>query len=673
MKVIRVAAVSLNQTAGDWSGNAARIKEALDELNRREVSVACLPELCISGYGCEDSFSHPVTSHLAQKALKEILPHTKGLVVNLGLPIFLHRALYNCTVVCADGEILGVIPKKSLAGDGIHYEPRWFKAWPEGITDQVRLFGAVYPIGDLIFDIQGVRVGYEICEEAWTTERPARKHAASEVDIECNPSASHFAFGKKKIRDLFVLEGSRAFSCAYVYANLLGCESGRQIYDGGNLIALDGEMIARGERFTYGDHLITTADIDIDYSRTLVAKKHWADPKPGQDIEGVTCVESSFAVREIKKEGTLQYQSVGEEGWEYSDSPNFEEFVRAVSLALFDYMRKSRLRGFVVSLSGGCDSSSVSLLAGLAVGRAFRALGVEGMRERLGYLNDSEVPASEEELRTKFLTTVWQQTKNNSLETKEAAQAVAKSVGSLHHEVEIDEWVASYQQEIERCLGGEGLTYEKDGLVLQNLQARLRNPLPWALANAEGKLLLTTSNRSESALGYCTMDGDTAGGLNPIGGVDKAFLRRWLVWMEKVGPSGDAPVEGLHKVNTLTPSAELLPLEAHQSDEGELGPYEVCAFIEEHFMRRAQSPVEIYPELLATFGKEYSSAELMQWLRKFFILFARNQWKRERLAPCFHVDHMNLDPRTWCRWPILNGGFAEELEELEAKYGVTYH
>ena len=214
MRVVRVAAVSLNQTPSDWKGNTNRIITALGELRSQEVGLACLPELCISGYGCEDSFSHPVTWKLAQKALQEILPETKGLVVNLGLPIFMHRALYNCTVVCVDGAILGVIPKKSLAGDGIHYEPRWFKAWPEGITDQVRLFGDVYPIGDLVFDINGIRIGYEICEEAWTTERPARKHAACEVDIECNPSASHFAFGKKKIRDLFVLEGSRAFSCA---------------------------------------------------------------------------------------------------------------------------------------------------------------------------------------------------------------------------------------------------------------------------------------------------------------------------------------------------------------------------------------------------------------------------------------------------------------------------
>ncbi|MGA1192465.1 MAG: NAD(+) synthase, partial [Bdellovibrionota bacterium] len=489
----------------------------------------------------------------------------------------------------------------------------------------------------------------------------------------CNPSASHFAFGKKKIRDLFVLEGSRAFSCAYVYANLLGCESGRQIYDGGNLIALDGEMIARGERFTYGDHLITTADIDVEYARTLVSKKHWAEPKPGQGVVGVTCIESSFSMKEVGSDAHLRYEAAIEPEWERSDSPNFEEFVRAVPLALFDYMRKSRSKGFVVSLSGGCDSSATSLLAGLALGNAVEALGIEGVRERLEYIGSESIPETAEGIRASFLTTVWQQTENNSTATKEAARAVSRLTGSQHHEVEIDSWVKSYQKEVKRCLGLDTLNYEEHGLVLQNLQARLRNPLPWALANAEGKLLLTTSTRSESALGYCTMDGDTAGGLNPIGGVDKTFLRRWLLWMAQIGPTGGVRLSELQLVNELVPSAELLPLETNQSDERELGPYEVCSFIEEHFMRRAQSPVEIYPELLATFGQEYSSEELLVWLKRFFSLFARNQWKRERLAPCFHVDHMNLDPRTWCRWPILNGGFEEELAELEVQFGTLHH
>ncbi|MCB0331377.1 MAG: NAD(+) synthase, partial [Bdellovibrionales bacterium] len=479
------------------------------------------------------------------------------------------------------------------------------------------------------------------------------------IDIECNPSASHFAFEKKKLRELFVLEGSRAFCCAYVYSNLLGCESGRQIYDGGNLIALDGELIARGERFSFADHVVTTAEIDLDYSRTLFSKKHWAEPAFDGEI---LCVKSEF--EPPKSDIHPKYAPVEEPAWEKTANPIFEEFTRAVPLALFDYMRKSYSKGFVVSLSGGCDSASVSVLAKLAIASALSALSLEGFRQRLAYIPALSGMSDENELLGWFLTTVWQQTENNSKETKDSARAVAKVVGSTHHEIAIDDWVASYKERIEQCLDTK-LNYEENGLVLQNLQARIRNPLPWALANYDGKLLLTTSNRSESALGYCTMDGDTAGGLNPIGGVDKAFLRRWLKWMESCGAEGVGAMPQLKVVNELTPSAELLPLEETQSDEEDLGPYEVCTFIEDRFMRRSQSPADIFPELVEKFSAEYSKEDLHSWLRRFFVLFGRNQWKRERLAPCFHVDHMNLDPRTWCRWPILNGGFEVELAELD--------
>ena len=664
MKTIRIAAVALNQTARDWSGNAHRIRAALSEIKEQGVAVACFPELCISGYGCEDGFSHPGTISYSLEVLEQLLPETKGIVVNFGLPLAYRKAVYNCTVVIADGSILGVLPKKSLAGDGIHYEPRWFKAWPEGIVDEMELFGSPVPIGDLLFDIGGVRIGYEICEEAWAADRPGRWHASHAIDIECNPSASHFAFDKKRTRELFVAEGSRAFCCAYIYSNLLGCESGRQIYDGGNLIALDGEIISRAERFLFSDSVITATDVDLDYTRTLFSKKAWSEP--AFDAE-VTIVKSDFSPP--LAESPPRYGEALEPDWEKTETPIFEEFTRSVALALFDYMRKSWSRGFVISLSGGCDSASVSVLARLSLEMAKANLSQEEFFSKLQYAakpKDSKPKdlGKLDGVLSAFITTVWQQTENNSEETKQSARSVAEGVKSTHFEIEIDEWVASYKEKVEGCLDKE-LSYKADGLVLQNLQARIRNPLPWALANHDGKLLLTTSNRSESALGYCTMDGDTAGGLNPIGGVDKAFLRRWLKWMEETGPDGYSPVSELKEVNSLTPSAELLPLEDTQTDEDDLGPYEVCTFIEEHFMRRGQTAADILPSLLQEFSSTYSGEELYGWLRKFFTLFGRNQWKRERLAPCFHVDHMNLDPRTWCRWPILNGGFERELAHLD--------
>ena len=183
------------------------------------------------------------------------------------------------------------------------------------------------------------------------------------------------------------------------------------------------------------------------------------------------------------------------------------------------------------------------------------------------------------------------------------------------------------------------------------------------LANVKGALLLATSNRSEAAVGYATMDGDTCGGLSPIAGIDKAFLRHWLRWLETDGPIGVHPVPALSVVNGLIPTAELRPLETTQTDEADLMPYEVLDPIERAAIRDKQTPIEIFRQMRAQFP-QFSIEQLHTWVERFFKLWCRNQWKRERYAPSFHLDDENLDPKTWCRFPILSGGFQRELTEL---------
>ena len=185
------------------------------------------------------------------------------------------------------------------------------------------------------------------------------------------------------------------------------------------------------------------------------------------------------------------------------------------------------------------------------------------------------------------------------------------------------------------------------------------------LANIKGALLLSTSNRSEAAVGYATMDGDTSGGLAPIAGIDKAFIRRWLVWCEKQGPDGIGPLPELAVVNDQAPTAELRPPTSKQTDEDDLMPYKLLDAIERAAIRDKQSPQEILL-IMRTEFPQHSRDKLVAWIERFFRLWARNQWKRERYAPSFHLDDENLDPKTWCRFPILSGGYERELAELRA-------
>jgi NAD+ synthase (glutamine-hydrolysing) len=656
MKLVRVGAAVLNQTPLDWDGNRSRIIGAIEQARSAGVSVLCLPELCITGYGCEDAFHSPGVQQLALEVLAEILPSTRGMIVSLGLPLLHGGALFNTVALAVDGKLVGFVAKQNLAGEGIHYEPRWFKSWPENTRTTVDAFGTEFPLGDLVFECGNIRIGFEICEDAWVAERPGAHLARLGIDLLLNPSASHFAFGKREIRKRFVIEGSRAFNVGYVYANLLGNEAGRAVYDGDAMIAAAGKLLAMGPRFSYADHYVTTALVDIDALR--MSRARISSFKPKLEAEVGTIVETPFEFPSLKAERV----ELTHEAWESSDSLKEEEFTRAVSLALFDYLRKSRSQGFVVSLSGGADSAACSLLAARMVDFGWADIGREAWLKKLQYIAGLEAATDTRQVVHRLLTCAYQATRNSGQVTRNAARSVAEGLGAEFFEFDIDEVVQQYIAIISGAIG-RSLSWQTDDVALQNIQARVRSPSVWLLANLKNALLLSTSNRSEAAVGYATMDGDTSGGLAPIAGIDKAFIRRWLRWMEKAGPSGIGPFPALSPVNDQQPTAELRPPSAKQTDEDDLMPYDVLDAIERAFIRDKQPPKDVLQILEVDF-KQYDRSQLLLWIERFFKLWCRNQWKRERYAPSFHLDDENLDPKTWCRFPILSGGYQRELAEL---------
>lgn len=656
MKQITVSAAVLNQTPLDWEGNQQRILAAIRTAREQGASVLCLPELCISGYGCEDAFHSASTHRMAWRVLQEILPATEGMIVSIGLPVFYRNALFNTAGLVADGQIVGFVAKRFLAGDGIHYEPRWFKPWPAGVRAEIVADEGTFPIGDLFFDCGGVRIGFEICEDAWVANRPGGDLALRSVDLLLNPSASHFAFGKYEVRKRFVTEGSRAFGVTYVYANLLGNESGRAIFDGGALIATGGRLMVEGSRFSFADHEVVSATVDLDLTRMGQARTGSFAPDLASEED--RCVRCGFTFPTPRPSVTPPLVAA----WERGTHVKEEEFTRAIVLGLFDYLRKSRSGGFVISLSGGADSAAVTLLASLVVRFGLGQLGRDRFLSKLGN-PDRLRSMADEALVQALVTTVYQATANSSDTTRNAARTVAAAVGARFLEWDISKLVEEYTRTVSPSIG-RALSWDTDDVPLQNIQARVRAPGVWLLANLHNALLLSTSNRSEAAVGYATMDGDTCGGLSPIAGIDKAFLRQWLAWMETHGPTETGPVAALKVINVQAPTAELRPTVYAQTDEDDLMPYPVLDAIERAAIRDKQNPLEVYLQMRTRFSA-YAPDLIAIWVERFFVLWSRNQWKRERYAPSFHVDDENLDPKTWCRFPILSGGFALELEELK--------
>jgi NAD+ synthase (glutamine-hydrolysing) len=274
------------------------------------------------------------------------------------------------------------------------------------------------------------------------------------------------------------------FNCYYFYVNLLGNEAGRMIFDGEILLANNGELLGRNQLLSFES--VQVCAFSLENKRQAIA--------PIQPKE-----------------------------W---------EFVQAASLALFDYLRKSKAKGFVLSLSGGADSSTIAVLVAEMVRRGIQELGLDGFISKVGLPLTPSTNDHEKSLVNQLLTTAYQDTKNSSEATFNSAKGLAESLGASFVSWSIEEEVQSYTQTIEGVLGRK-LTWEQDDISLQNIQARTRSPIIWLLANLKNALLLSTSNRSEGDVGYATMDGDTSGSISPIAGVDKNFVIHWLKWAEK--------------------------------------------------------------------------------------------------------------------------------------------
>lgn len=678
MKLIKVGAAVLNQTPRDWKGNIDNIREAIRQAREQGVSILCLPEATITGYGLEDDLFCADVPMRAMRKLKYIadmnftsVPDRK-LILCVGLPVRFNNTLYNAVATIVNGEVIGFTCKQHLAGDGIHYEPRHYKPWPAGVVQQmfVEEMDKTIPIGDVHFNIGSIKIGYEICEDAWVANRPGTVLATKGVDIYLNPSASHFSFGKLNTRKNFVVEGSRAFNATYIYTNLVGNEAGRAIYDGGALIASGGSLVAVGKRFTFQNVLLTTAVVDIDNTRTSQVRTASFQPNVEKYNQG--CVGYPFSYPHVNEKPTIDPEI---ESWEFSKDVKHEECTRALGLALMDYMRKSHTKGFTVSLSGGADSAMVTYACASGIELAIKELGVNAFVEKycpylknFPYPNDPDIcedkilKANVRILCEQLITTAYQATENSGEITRNAAAAVADALGVTHHEFNVQPVLKEYIKIASTIK--ETLNWKDDDITLQNLQARTRCPSIWMIANMQGKLLLTTSNMSEAAVGYATMDGDTAGCVAPIAGLPKVYIREYLRWVTYGKHTIVTPIgKAMSLIVDQQPTAELRPKEFKQTDEDDLMPYWLLHKIESMVVKNRYVPVEIYHALKATV--DYDNNQLINDITKFFKLFSINQWKRERTAMSFHMDDHNLDPKTWCRAPILSGGYREELDELQ--------
>ena len=612
---INLASSNLNQTPLSWDKNLRNIKNSIKLSIKKNVDILCLPELSITGYGCQDLFFNKWFIEKSDNLLVEISKICKSITVIVGLPIFYKNKLYNACCIIKNTEILGFFLKSNIPNDGVHYEKRWFSSWEFGKIEKIKFNNIEYPIGSIQLEYNNdITLGFEICRDSWDNERPANYIKTKKNLIIFNPIASHYAFNKFEFRKDLVIKSSKKFNCTYLSVNLLGNESGKIIFEGDSILAQKGKLLDVSKRFSFEDFSINFNTINLEGNNK-------------------------------------NYNEI---------STNiYEEFIDIFSLSILDYLSKSKLKGYGLSLSGGLDSSCIAILIYEMVKRFIAKKGSDQLIKRL---NLKEVKLTKDENKNhkliinKILYTAYQKSKNSSKETQKSAKLLSNFIGSKHYEWEINEEVESIIKKISSSTKKK-YSWDNNNIALQNIQARVRSPFIWFIANTNNLLLLSTSNRSESSVGYSTMDGDSSGSISPIAGIDKIFIKKLLNYLIK-----KYNYYPLKNVLNLKPSAELKPLHENQIDENDLMPYEILNQIEKLAIKERISPAEIFLYLQKEMKIEKKLSKT--YVKKFYKKFSMNQWKRERTAPSFHFDEFSVDSSLWLRFPILSNNFEEELKNL---------
>lgn len=678
----RIGTATLRQQPLDFAGNRERIMQAVEAAMARRVQLLLLPELALTGYGCEDNFTYPDFAHSVHRSLHTLVGQIgealmykpadmREMVVAVGLPLMYPGGqVFNATAVITANGLQGFSCKQFLARNGVHYEPRWFSPWPRGVIKKHPEFNV--PMGDVVFDAEGIRFGFETCEDSWVSDRPGRALYHRNVDIILNPSASHFAVGKHAVRQRFVQEGSRAFGVAYAYANLSGTENGTCIFDGGCMIASEGELCSEGARLSFDRMRLNIADVSIEANR---ASRIVSSEAIQHDDQGLVFLKNRITcTSEARHQGAAHANGTAILPWWKTlqgDDLAHTEICYAVANGLWDWRCRTKTNGYVLSLSGGADSALSAVFVELSYRLALADLGVAECREQLGFTMDTHPELTQNDMLARLmresLSCAYQGTAQSSVITRDAASTLAKFLGATFHCWDIESQVQGYTGLFNRSFPQEPLNWQRDDIALQNIQARTRSPSIWLMANREYKLLIATSNLSEAALGYATMDGDTSGVLSPLAGLSKTTIRRLNKWLEMSGvvlPDGSRYCyQGLSLVNAQVPTAELRPDE--QSDEDDLMPYEICDFIMHSYLVKKMWPKSILFALLRSpYATQFSEQEFAGFIQKWFTLFSRNAWKRHGTRASFHLTQVSLDPKAFHRFPLLSAGFKEQLQEM---------
>ena len=631
---VKVAAVTPDIRVADPLYNRESVLKKVKEAAENGAVVIVCPELCLTGYTCNDLFLQEILLREAKEALLWLLEQTKGLnaLIFVGLPFEHLGKLYNVAAVMNRGKLLGLVPKTHLPNYGEFYEKRHFTRGMEHPVPVCLGGHAAMMSTRLIFECEEyptLRVAAEICEDLWAPDPPSTYHALAGANLIVNVSASDETTGKDIYRRNLVKGQSARLLCGYVYCSAGEGESTQDIvFSGHNVIAENGTLLAEASRF---QNEITYSEIDVERMNAERRRMTTFEDRGGNDY---LYERFSLEMRE-----TALTRHVDPTPFVPSDmydrEKRCEEILAIQSMGLKKRLAHTGCQNAVVGISGGLDST----LALLVTVRAFDALCIP--REKI--------------------TAVTMPGFGTTDRTYDNAVGMIRCLGATFREISIVPAVNQHFSDIGHDPSVHDVTYE-------NCQARERTQILMDIANKSGGMVIGTGDMSELALGWATYNGDHMSMYAVNCSVPKTLVRHLVRYYADT--CGDEKLaEVLYDVLDTPVSPELLPPEdgkISQKTEDLVGPYELHDFYLYQVLRFGFSPEKVYRLAKCAFADSYDDAVILKWLKTFYKRFFTQQFKRSCIPDGPKVGTIALSPRGDLRMPsdASVNVWMRELEEL---------
>lgn len=639
---IKVAAAIPSVKVADCSYNVQQIESLIAMAEGKGVEVIVFPELCITGYTCQDLFKQTLLLEQAETSVLMLLDFTRKLdiISIVGVPVVVGDLLLNCAAVIQKGDLLGLVPKTYLPNYSEFYEKRWFASSQDLQPSEIRFAGnkiVVTPQPTLFRTCDGAMFGVEICEDVWAPVPPSCNLALSGADIIFNLSASDELIGKHDyLKGLLAQQSARMIS-GYVYSGCGFGESTQDVVYGGNAIAYEnGQLLAESERFALDAQLIIT-QIDVEKIRNeRRTNSTYINAQRGHDsriVNAHTVMPRDFElIRDVGPHPFIPKTDDMEK--------SCDEIFSIQVAGLAKRLVHTGCKTVVVGISGGLDST----LALLVCVRTFDKLQLS----RKGIVGVT-MPG--------FGTT--DRTYNNAVN-------LMKSLGITLREISIADAVKQHFNDIGHDINVHDVTYE-------NSQARERTQILMDLSNQLGALVIGTGDLSELALGWATYNGDHMSMYGVNAGVPKTLIK-YLVKFVAMSEDSDETRSILLDIIDTPISPELIPADEAgnitQKTEDLVGPYELHDFFLYHIIRFGYRPSKIFMLARKAFDGSnpeapfYDDETIKKWLTIFLRRFFNQQFKRSCLPDGPKVGSVSLSPRGDWRMPS-DASSALWLKECE--------